>query len=77
MSTLTLKKPANRRAQQDYTNFDNLPSMLNINELSIFLRISRAGAYNLINTEGFPKVTVGKKRVVIPRDRLMQWIEEN
>jgi len=58
------------------TSFLDLPVMLNVKEVANILRISRAGAYNLINSEGFPKMAVGK-RVLVPRDDLRQWIKQN
>ena len=39
-----------------YTDFESLPLMLNIENIATVLRISRAGAYKLVNSEGFPKV---------------------
>lgn len=37
---------------------------------------SRAVAYRLFNTEGFPTVKIGK-RVFVRSDRLMEWLEEH
>ena len=35
-------------------NYENLPAVLNANQLATALGISRAGAYQLLNTESFP-----------------------
>jgi len=76
MSKVKLGKPKKVQRQPDYAGFDTLPSMLTVDELAEFLRISRAGAYNLIATDGFPTLKVGKKRVVIPLAGLVQWVEQ-
>ena len=57
-------------------NYENLPAVLNANQLATALGISRAGAYQLLNTESFPTVRRGKRRVV-PRDKRVYWIEQN
>ena len=61
--------------KRGFTDFENLPLMLNVNDIAIFMRISRAGAYNLVNSTGFPKITVGK-RVLIPKKQLMDWLNQ-
>ena len=57
-------------------NYDNLPAVLNDNQLAAALGISRAGAYQLLNTGTFPTLRIGK-RLLVPRDRLVEWIEQN
>ena len=49
-------------------NYENLPAVLNANQLATALGISRAGAYQLLNTESF---------LLVPRDKLVEWIEQN
>ena len=57
-------------------NYENLPAVLNANQLATALGISRAGAYQLLNTATFPTLRIGK-RLLVPRDRLVEWIEQN
>ena len=57
-------------------NYENLPAVLNANQLATALGISRAGAYQLLNTESFPTLRIGK-RLLVPRDKLVEWIEQN
>ena len=40
-------------------NYENLPAVLNANQLATALGISRAGAYQLLNTESFPTLRIG------------------
>ncbi len=50
-----------------------LPMALNAKQVAAVLGISRAGAYNLMRSEGFPTLFIGK-RMVVPKDRLMDWM---
>ena len=58
------------------TTFENLPNVLNTEQLAQTLGISRAGAYQLLHSEGFPTLRIGK-RMLVPRDKLAEWIEKN
>ena len=59
-----------------YTSFDELPMMLNADQVSQALGISRAGAYQLMHTKGFPTLKIGK-RMVVAEEKLLVWIEKN
>lgn len=48
---------------------------MDVPEMGSLLGISRAQAYNLANSEGFPAIRIGK-RIVIPVDALKRWINE-
>jgi excisionase family DNA binding protein len=56
-----------------YTNIEDLPLMLNAREAAEVLRISKSKVYELAQSESFPAIRIGK-RVVIPRDKLIQWM---
>lgn len=45
--------------------------MLSVPEMASALGISRAGAYELARSEGFPALRIGN-RTVIPKDRLQK-----
>ena len=57
-------------------NYENLPAVLNANQLAAALGISRAGAYQRLNTRTFPTLRIGK-RLLVPKDKLIDWIEQN
>ena len=57
-------------------NYDDLPAVLNANQLATALGISRAGAYQLLNTGTFSTLRIGK-RLLVPKDKLIDWIEQN
>ena len=45
-----------------------------VEEMGEALGISRVKAYELANSENFPKIRIGK-RIVIPIDSLNRWLE--
>lgn len=57
-------------------SYDELPAILNAEQLAATLGISRAGAYQLLHTESFPTLRIGK-RMLVPRDKLIRWVDEN
>ena len=83
LSDLRIVYPASPDKRTDYipqpkrakpvTDLSQLPMALNANQVAAVLGISRAGAYNLMRSEGFPTLFIGK-RMVVPKDRLMDWM---
>ena len=59
-----------------FKSFDDLPLTLTVMEVAEALRISRAGAYDLVRAEGFPALKIGS-RIVIPKEKFIQWMDEN
>lgn len=62
--------------QTIYKSFDELPLMLSVPDVAAVLGISRAGAYELVHAEDFPKLRIGS-RIVVPKEELREWIHEN
>ena len=58
------------------TVYSDLPTVLNAAQLAKTLGISRAGAYNLLASKGFPTLQIGNRKLV-PKEKLIQWIDEN
>ena len=58
-----------------YTSYDQLPLVLNANQVAGVLNISRGQAYALMHSEGFPTVKLGEKRMVVPKIKLMAWLD--
>lgn len=56
------------------TSYEQLPLMLNANQLAGVLGISRAGAYELMHSKGFPTLRIGK-RMMVNKDHLARWID--
>ena len=59
-----------------YKSYDELPLMLSVPDVASVLGISRAGAYELVHTNGFPSLNIGS-RIVIPKDKFIDWINAN
>ncbi len=59
-----------------FKSYEELPLMLSVPEMAAALGISRAGAYELARSEGFPALRIGT-RIVIPKDELREWIKRN
>lgn len=55
---------------------DELPMFLTVMDVADLLGISRASAYELVRTEEFPKLKIVEGRIIIPRDRLLEWLDE-
>lgn len=56
--------------------YKQLPLTLKADQVAAVLGISRANAYKLLRREDFPTLRIGK-RMLVPRDRFIHWIEEN
>ena len=52
------------------------PEILSANELATFLHISRAGAYNLLNSKDFPTLHVGGRKLVT-KENVLLWMKKN
>ena len=59
---------------REYYSNDQLPCMLNADKMAKYLEISRAGAYELMHSEGFPLIRIGK-RMIVPRDKFLEWVD--
>ena len=55
---------------------DELPMFLTVMDMAALLGISRSSAYELAAEEGFPKLKLVPGRVIIPRDTLFEWLDE-
>lgn len=60
----------------EYTNYDDLPLFLNTESIAKVLRISPSSSYELIHALGFPVLRVGN-RMVVPKEKFIQWVEQN
>lgn len=58
-----------------FRSYDDLPLTLTVPEVGEVLAISRAKAYDLARSEGFPSMRIGT-RILVPRDKLIRWIDE-
>ena len=61
--------------KETFKSYEDLPLMLSVPEMAAVLGISRAGAYELARSEGFPTLRIGT-RIVIPKDKLQEWVNK-
>lgn len=57
-----------------YTSLEQLPVTLCANQIAQVLGISRANAYVLMHSKGFPTIRIGK-RMIVPKDKFLEWME--
>ena len=57
-----------------YKSYDELPLMLSVIDVAEVLGISRAGAYALVKSAGFPSLSVGS-RIIVPKEEFVSWVK--
>ena len=62
--------------QSIFKSRDELPMFLTVMDVANLLGISRASAYELAREENFPKLKIVQGRTIIPRDRPLEWLDE-
>lgn len=58
-----------------YKQYEDLPLTLTAPEVGEVLGISRAAAYTLVRSEGFPHLRIGN-RILVPEDKFIAWIDK-
>ena len=61
--------------QSTYQSYDDLPLFLNVNLVAQVLGVSPSSGYELMHEPGFPVLRVGS-RMVVPKEKFIQWAEE-
>ena len=61
--------------ESKFKSYQDLPLTLTAPEVGEVLGISRAAAYELVRSKGFPRTKIGT-RILVPRDKFIQWIDE-
>ena len=62
--------------QSMHKSKEELPMFLTVMDVANLLDISRASAYELVREDNFPKLKIVQGRTIIPRDRLLEWLDE-
>ena len=57
-------------------NYDDLPLFLNARMVSQVLGVSPSSSYELMHETDFPVLRVGN-RMVVPKEKFIQWVEEH
>ena len=58
-----------------YKSYEELPLFLNAEMVAKLLGISPSSSYELMHEKGFPVLRVGN-RLVVPKEKFRQWVEE-
>ena len=61
--------------ERKFKSYDGLPLTLTVPEVAEVLGISRAGAYELARSTGFPNMRIGS-RILVPKEKFICWIDE-
>ena len=59
-----------------YQIFDDLPDIIDAAQIASALRISRTGAYNLLSSDDFPTLHIGRRKLVMKND-LITWLKSH
>lgn len=54
--------------------FETMPDVMDVKQIAQALHLSRAGAYNLMNTPSFPTLLIGGRKLVMKQD-LIIWLK--
>ncbi len=61
--------------ESEFKSYDELPLFLSAKLVAQTLGISISSAYELMAEQGFPAIRIGN-RIVVPKDKLCQWVEK-
>lgn len=78
-ATEITEEQAPRRRQRIYTLYGNeeaLPNFLTVYDIRDFLGIGQRQAYELVNSEGFPKKKIGANYRILKQD-FLSWLHTN
>ena len=60
---------------QEYKPISSYPIMLRADDVAAILRISRSKAYDLMHSEGFPTLKIGKHKLLVSKEMFLAWID--
>ena len=61
--------------ESKFKSYQDLPLTLTAPEVGEVLGSSRASAYELVRSKGFPHMKIGT-RILVPRDKFLAWIDQ-
>jgi len=56
--------------------FQTMPDVMDAKQLAQALQISKAGAYNLLNSPDFPTLRIGGRKLVM-KSELLDWLKSH
>lgn len=64
-------------AKHNYKSFEELPLIMTTKDVQKVLGIHNNGVYELYRRPGFPSVRVSERRIIVPRDKFLEWLENS
>ena len=61
--------------ESKFKSYEDLPLTLSVPGVAEVLGISRAAAYELVRSKGFPHMKIGT-RILVPKDKFIAWIDD-
>ena len=58
-----------------YKSNDELPLAMNARDVAGYLNISLTCAYNVMNSENFPVIKIGR-RLIVTKDKFLNWVDK-
>ena len=59
-----------------FKDYSELPLFLNAEMVAKVLGVSPSSGYELMHEPGFPVLKIGS-RIVVPKEKFIQWVEQN
>ena len=59
-----------------FKDYSELPLLLNAELVAKVLGVSPSNGYELMHESGFPILKIGN-RMVVPKEKFIQWVEQN
>lgn len=60
----------------EYKSYDGLPLFLNVAMVAKVLGVAPSSAYELMHEADFPVLKIGN-RIVVPKEKFIQWVEQH
>ena len=70
------QKKGNKMKVSQFKDYSELPLFLNAETVAKVLGVSPSSGYELMHEPGFPILKVGS-RMVVPKEKFIQWVEQN
>lgn len=65
-----------RRSFMNREPFETMPDVMDAKQIAEALQISKAGAYNLLNSPEFPTLRIGGRKLVM-KSELILWLKNH
>lgn len=62
--------------KSEFKSYDDLPLFLNASTVAKVLGVSPSSGYELMHEADFPVLKVGS-RMVVPKEKFIQWVEQH